>query len=223
MVLHDLETADAELLPTDPSLKKAIQSHPEWSEFAFAVAEEARRNGLLAIRILSDAFFYKCGFRAPMTTAAEDAGWEKLKESRGFETRAQCVFKFVTRLRQEAALTLQELRRFMRLKAVDQPESMLCRDWPNPAAHFVTVGLMAYQLRQAFRANPDETGPIIISKIFWWLCGTTIEAAINERDMRVMTTEGVGAARSAFWEEQRGGGEYDELVNQHEEEIGSFF
>jgi hypothetical protein len=37
MVLHDPETADAELLPTDPSPRKVILpvSHPEWSEFAY--------------------------------------------------------------------------------------------------------------------------------------------------------------------------------------------
>ncbi len=220
MVLHD--PADAELLPTSPSPRKAVLNHPEWNEFAYATTQEARRNGLLAIRILSDAFFHKCGFRAPVTTAEEDAQWETVKATRGSGSRAQCVFKFVKQLRQEAALTPEELRRFMRLKAVNEQESMLSREAQNQVAHSLTVGLMAYQLRRAFRANPNEAGELIISKIFSWLCKTTIEAAIRERDIRVITKEGVGAARSTFWAE-KGSGEFDELLSQHGEEIGSFF
>ena len=56
-VLHDPVKAEAELLPMDPSPRKVVLSHPEWSNYSFAVNIEARRNGLIAIRILLDAFF----------------------------------------------------------------------------------------------------------------------------------------------------------------------
>lgn len=92
----------------------------------------------------------------------------------------------------------------MRLKIIDEPETMLSRDAQNEAAHCLTVGLMAYQLQRAFRADPDQTSEAIIEKIFEWLCGKSIGTALKEKDTRLMTREGVGSVRSGLWEQGTG-------------------
>ena len=215
IVLHDPEKAEAELLSTDPSPRKAILSHPEWSNHAFAVKTEARRNGLIAIRILSDAFFNKCGYEWPETkcTAAEIAEWDRLKRERGTGSKAQCVFRNAPGLQREADLSKAELQLFMRLSSVSNPDVMLGRNAQNQAAHTLTVGLMAYQLQRAFRAFPDPDKELIMEKIFFWTCGKEIQVAIDDQDERFVTRDGIFDSELAFWRQEHGFSEIDSLFN----------
>lgn len=114
--------------------------------------------GLIAIRILSDAFFTKCGFLAAemLATETENQEWRQLPQDRGNGTRVQCVFHNADRLRNEADLSMSELRIFMNMKVAVNPERMLLRSEQNKAAHSLSVGLMAYQLQRVFRASPDS-------------------------------------------------------------------
>lgn len=168
MALQDPDQAEAQLLPMDPSPRKAILSHPEWTEFAMINASEARHNGLIAIRILSDAFFTKCGFLAPemLATETKNQEWGQLPQDRGNGTREQCVFHNADRLRNEVDLSMSELRTFMNMKVAVNPESMLLRSEQNKTAPSLPVGLMAYQLQRVFKANLDSNEKTVLRKIF---------------------------------------------------------
>lgn len=99
---------------------------------------------------------------------------------------------------------------------------MLNREEQNKAAHTSTVGMIAYQLQRAFRAYPDAEGQSIIEKIFVWICGKSLQAAIDDRDDRTVNTNGVSKSESAFWSEEQGMTKIDELLEAGEE-VDRFF
>ena len=70
----------------------------------------------------------------------------------------------IQRLKQEADWNPSDLYEFIELAIVADPESMLGPAVQDDAAHRLTVWLMAYQLRRAFRAFPDPVGEVIIEK-----------------------------------------------------------
>lgn len=65
------------------------------------------------------------------------------------------------------------------------------RENQNDVAHSLTVGMMAYHLQRAFRAYPDDKGQSIIERIFVWICGKSIQQAIDDKDDRTVNTNGV--------------------------------
>jgi hypothetical protein len=52
--------------------------------------------------------------------------------------KVQCVFRNTERLKQEAEIYPAELRQFMRLSIVANPDSMLNRNVQNDAAHMLS-------------------------------------------------------------------------------------
>jgi hypothetical protein len=210
MCLQDPEKAYVELLDNELSPKKAIMKNPEWERMRYVNASAARSAGLLAVRILSDAFFHKCGYRLLSITPEEKEQWEKLKKERGTGTRSECVWRNIKRLRDEAKITLSDLKEFLQLKNVVKSEGTLSRD---EAAHSLTVGMMAYNLQRAFRADPNEKAEAVLEKVFIWLCGRNWEDAINGEDTRLITREGVGAVRSSLWK----------TVDEKNSEFNEFF
>jgi hypothetical protein len=222
MCLQDPEKADAELLENELSPEKAKMKIPEWERMGFVNASAAISAGLLAVRILSDAFFHECGYRLLSITTEENEQWEKLKKERGTGTRSQCVWRNTKRLRDEAKITLSDLKEFLQLKNVVKSEGTLSRD---EAAHSLTVGMMAYNLQRAFRADPNEKAEAVLEKVFIWLCGKNWEDAINGEDSRLIIREGVGAVRSSLWKTvDNKNSEFNEFFQVSDaEEVGRFF
>ena len=182
-------------------VKAAIKAS-EWSENSLVVAAEARQSGFIAIRILSDAFLAKCGFQSmeTLSMAAENAAWQNQGAELRMSSKAQCVFRNLDRLNLEAEITQAELRFFMSLSVVTNPDNMLICNYQNEATYSLTVGLMAYQLQRLFRASPDPAGEKVMRKIFQWICGKPIKSAINDRDNRLITKEGIQGPESSVWE-----------------------
>ena len=182
-------------------VKAAIKAS-EWSDNSLVVAAEARQSGFIAIRILSDAFFAKCGFRSSETLsmAVENTPWQNQGAELRTGTKAQCVFRNLDRLSLEAEITPAEMRFFMSLSIAINPDGMLICSNQNQAASSLTVGVMAHQLQRLFRASPDPAGEKVMRKIFQWICGKPIKSAINDRDNRLITKEGLQGPESSIWE-----------------------
>lgn len=96
-----------------------------------------------------------------------------------------------------ARITAPELRAFL---GTVNPDSILRRDDQNQVAHFLIVGMMAYHLQRCFRADPDGFTERVLQKVFVWLCSKNWEMAIEERDERVISHEGVGEVKPSTWE-----------------------
>lgn len=225
--LQDPNKADAEILPLENSPRKDLLKNTEWRRMSLLISFDAEQSGLLAIRTLSDAFFYKCGYRLPFTTPAENRAWERKKRERGAGTRSECVVSSTKRLKDEAHISLSELQNFLQLKAVVNPESIFQRDNQNEAAHSLPVAIMAFRLQRLFRARPDEKAAEVLEKIFVWLCQKGWEEAIVEEDMRVIKREGVikedpcGLERVTLKDSEFSA--FYDAENDKEEEVGSFF
>lgn len=220
--LENRPVEKAPLISTDVNtnehldVAKAAVKATEWNEHSLAVTAEVRQSGFITIRILSDAFFAKCGFQSTETlnTAAENAAWQYQAAELRTGSKAQCIHRNLDRLELEAEITSAELRFFMSLSVATSPDSMLICNNQNQAAHSLTVGLMAYQLQRVFRASPDPAGEKIMRKIFQWICGKPIKSAINDRDNRLITKEGVQGPESSIWQRMASGPtEFDRLID----------
>lgn len=87
--------------------------------------------------------------------------------------------------------TTPSLRQVMRLRKVANSESMLKHNAQNEIAHTITFGLMAYQLQQAFSANPDRIEKSSSKKMFSWLCEKPTKMTLRKRGGGLMTGQGV--------------------------------
>lgn len=151
----------------------------------------AKRRGLLAIVLLCDAFFYKCGYRAPSIPAARQAqGWQPKNEPDA-GSRAECVKRNIRRLQDEAQITFSELQTFLQLEVVATPDVVPNHDLYYRTVQFLPVDVMAIVLQMLFKACRDEPAKAVLEKVFVWLCGKDWEQAIVEKDMRVIRREGV--------------------------------
>lgn len=224
IMLQDPEQAKVEILPTNLSPRKVILTHPEWMNHSFALKSEVKRSGLLAIRILSDAFFYKCGYGRSRGDKTEQEELENLKQNRAHNAKLFCVFRNAKRLLNEAQITKEDLQLLMRLSIVVKPVRLLDRLDQNHAAHTSEVGLMAYQLQRAFRAYPNQDGERVIGKVFSWICGKSIQAALDDQDERLLTRTAVYDSERQFWLEEIGI-DIDTLYDDSDEgeEVGRFF
>lgn len=119
-------------------------------------------------------------------------------------SKGAAVFSMAGQLEKEARLSRQDLRHFLRMKAVKETLT-------ESAAHAMPVFLVAYYLTKNFRAFPDPLAEQIIHKIFHWTVGKSIREAMESRDYRELTSTGV--------KEEAG----DLFKTSPDEEIGSFF
>ena len=156
----------------------------------------AKRRGLLATVLLCDAFFYKCGYKAPSIPAARHAQGEQPKNEPDAGSRAECVKRNIKRLQDEAQITSPELQTFLQLEVVATPEVVTNQDPSYRAVHFLQVDIMAIVLQLLFRACPDEPAKAVLEKVFVWICGKDWEQAIIDKDMRAIRREGVGRVKS---------------------------
>lgn len=153
----------------------------------------AKRKGLIATVLLSEAFFYKCGHRAlPSTPVARHTQGERPEKEPDPRSRVECVKRNIKRLHDEAQITVSELRTFLQLEVVATPEVVLNREPYYRAAYILPVNVMAIVLQMLFGACPDEPAEAVVEKVFVWLCGKGWEQAVIEKDKRLIRREGVG-------------------------------
>lgn len=230
--LQNPARAEAEILPLpledSPRKRKALLKNSDWGRASLLNSYKAKQSGLLAIRILSDAFFFKCGYKIPWTTPEENEAWDRLKKERGGGTRVQCIKNSTKKLKEEAKITWPELQEFLQLPVVAKPDSVFARSSQNQAAHSLPVCIMALHLQRLFRAQPDAKAEKVLEKIFVWLCSVGWEEAIVKEDGRIIRVEGVGQAvgglgRVPFADGEFSGAPVGELEEGWAEEVGSFF
>lgn len=128
-------------------------------------------------------------------------------------SKGAAVFSMAAQLEKEARLSLQELRHFLRVKAVKEAstESVLGAQAQNHAAHGMAVFLVAYYLTKNFWAFPDPLAEQIIHKVFRWTVGKSIQEALDSKDFGELTSTGL---------KEEAGTIFQSLAD---EEIGSFF
>lgn len=208
ITLHDPEMVGAEALPTNPSLKKAAQRRLMWNP--------KQRASLIAIWILSDAFFQKCGFESPKMkcTTAKNAAGESLELEPEIGSKVRCVRRNIKKLEDEAQINWQDLKEFMRLSVVANPESLLLRV-TCPCTS--TASLMASQLHCAFGTFPSPCMERVIERMFCWVCEKSIQTALNDEDSRFITANGVYDSERKFWREEIRIWDIDEIFEENEE------
>ena len=118
VTLYDPERTEAELSDTHTSPLKAIPKSAGWREDHFINTDIAKSNGLLATRILSDAFSYKCGYRTPEPPHEETLQRENTKAFPGHGTRGACAWSQKSRLKNEGNIDAPDLRLLLRMNAV---------------------------------------------------------------------------------------------------------
>lgn len=128
-------------------------------------------------------------------------------------SKGAAVFSMAGQLEKEASLSRQDLRHFLRMKAVKETStgSVLGAQAQNYAAHAMPVFLVAYYLTKNFRAFPDPLAEQIIHKIFHRTAGKSIREAMESRDYRELTSTGVKEEAGSIFQ------------TSSDEEIGSFF
>lgn len=140
--------------------------------------------GLQAGALLGEAFFYKCGYRG------------QLNGKPVTKLRSQCVNENMRRLDDEAYMCGTELRVFLKLGFVGQPEETLRLEVPVEAAESLFVSNMANSLQTLFKMWRKPYLENVCEKVFKWLCGKNWEQAIAESDLRMIRREGVSAKKS---------------------------
>lgn len=127
MDLHEIK----KVWPEDPSSKAMWSSWERHSQ---------RRARLTVIWILADAFFKKCGY-------------ELLPEKKPANSKTQCVYRNLQRLQEEAQISAQELRSFMRLSIVAnffKKKCLVATRKPNsPARRLLAIWLVICRKRSA--------------------------------------------------------------------------
>ena len=195
MALHEPKKVGAE----DLSSKKAVQTNLK--------RDSQREARLTIIWILSDAFFKKCGYELPGKTEytkTEHVALGCHKTEPKADSKAQCVYRNIKRLEDEAQISSQDMRKFMRLSIVANPESMLGRHTEDEFPRTSTVSYMASHLHQTFSAYPNPEIESVIYKIYSWVCGKSIQTALNDEDDRLITGNGIYDSDGKYWREELG-------------------
>ena len=204
MVPHDAERVGAELVPTNPSWSRI---DPDYNPFRDSFSAWAQRQASwLGIWILSHAFLKKC---------EDNVVSEASKTESKIDFKVQCVHRNIKKLENEAQISLEDLPHFIRLSMVAQSMPGLLRDVEYPPT--LTVGSMASHLHHAFRAYLDPNEERVIEKIFFWICGKSIQTARHAGDDRFITANGVYDSERRFWREEMGVSDIDGFFDGDEE------
>lgn len=198
---RDPSNAWAEILSPTVSPTKTIIGNRDSAVEQWVRSMEVTRTGHLNLRILSDAFFYKCGFRDSRDITIgnkEGTDWKKKSQPNG--SRSKCVLSMSDQLESEAGLTEVDLKEIVQAKAfrgtINGPggtnystNSSMSRDDQNAAAHEQAVGVLAHHLTRYFRANPDEDAKRRTEAMLRWVTGSGMELACTQNDARILTRE----------------------------------
>ena len=101
-------------------------------------------------------------------------------------------------------MSTQELRAFMRLSIVANPEKMLGRHTEDEFPRTSTVSYMACHLQETFEAYPNPKIEPVVYKMFAWVCGKSIQTAMDDEDDRFITGNGIYNSTSRYWREEMG-------------------
>ncbi len=203
---RDPDKAWAEMLPPTISPSRAIIGNHDCITERWAKSAELERMTISSLRILSDAFYYKCGYRDYRDVNISDKeqkDWRKRSQPNG--PRSKCVLERSKELEKETGLKKEDLVMILRYKAFGgmekgNAETSLGREAQNAAAHEQCVGVVAYHLARYFNSKPDTDARKRTEAMFKWVTGKGFEAAAAERDGRILTRESVKAATGMFEE-----------------------
>jgi len=197
---HDQENAWAEILPPTISPSRAIIGNRDSAIEQWVRLTEVTRTGLLNLRILSDAFFFKCGYRDSRDVVISDEeqkNWKKRSQPNG--PKGKCVFGISEQLEREAGLTKMDLRDILQQRAfrgtirdldgTTNSTTPMARKGQNAAAHEQAIGVVAHHLLRYFRVNPHEEAQLRTEAMFRWVTGLGMKRASAEHDARILTRE----------------------------------
>ncbi|MCJ1351403.1 MAG: hypothetical protein MMC33_001387 [Icmadophila ericetorum] len=149
--------------------------------------------GIEAAQLLSDAFFFHCGFRGQNEFAytKKDLAHGVLIEGKPV-SRALSLLHLRSFLKESANLGRRELcwilSRDLFRGVWSEEDSARLRQNPD----MIPVWEVAHHLMRMFELAPDYEAEIIILKLFRWLTGRgTFQAAFDCRDTRFMTIRGI--------------------------------
>jgi hypothetical protein len=194
----------SEKISHNESPEKWVIRNPQLSNNALLNRELLLSSGLIAFRLLIDAWAWKCGYRTVNWTEEEEHLWELRKQQSG-SNRDECVWNNGAVLRGEVGLTDSQIRKLL---------SADLRSGSDTAAHAMELGLFTRSLKCLMAYHGDlKNQPVTIdaiSKIFFWMTGTTMEKILNSNteDNRIFTIQ--GAEPSTIFKDSTSGQEYEE-------------
>lgn len=147
--------------------------------------------GIEAAQLLSDAFFFRCGFREQDGMVYTPEEWASGVLTKGRPAcRASCLLPLKAFLRVNANLGGRELRWILSREVFRMHWSKADEAYRRQNPMAIPVWEIAIHLRNLFETSPDCEAEGIVLKMFRWLTGRpNFESACY--DARSMTAKGI--------------------------------